>query len=246
MLVFFMAVPVLAHFQVVMPDRNIVSQEEGRDIHLSLLFTHPFEQYPMNMEKPAAFGVLSRGEKADLLASLKGIDLGKGLKGWEADYTIKKPGDYIFYVEPVPYWEPAEDCYIVHLTKTVVNAFGMEEGWDEPVGLQAEIIPLTRPYGLWAGNIFQGKVMVEGEPAAGVEVEVEFYNDKGSVKAPSDTFITQVVKTDEQGIFSYVMPWEGWWGFAALTEGSQSMKSPDDRDVPLELGAVLWVRTEAP
>ena len=36
----------------------------------------------------------------------------------------------MFYMEPKPYWEPAEDCFIIHYTKTVVTAFGDDEGWD--------------------------------------------------------------------------------------------------------------------
>jgi len=38
----------------------------------------------------------------------------------------------------------------------------MEEGWDQPLGLKAEILPLTRPYGLWAGNTFCGKALFNG------------------------------------------------------------------------------------
>lgn len=239
--IFILAAPSFAHFQVIMPDKNIVTQDSGRDVHISLLFTHPFEQHPMDMAKPKAFGVMVRGQKADLLPSLKQTDVGNGLKGWEADYTVKRPGDHIFYVEPVPYWEPAEDHYIIHMTKTVVDAFGMEEGWDQPVGLRAEIIPLTRPYGLWAGNVFQGKVLVDGKPVAGADVEVEFWNGKKTVKAPAEPFITQVVKTDDNGIFTYAIPWGGWWGFAALTDAPETMKSPDNKDVGIELGAVFWV-----
>ena len=58
---------------------------------------------------------------------------------------------------------------------------------------------------------FQGKVLVDGKPVSGADVEVEFYNDKKAIKAPADPFITQAVRTDDQGIFTYVMPWEGWW-----------------------------------
>lgn len=57
-------------------------------------------------------------------------------------------------MEPKPYFEPAEDCYIIHYTKTVVSAFGLE-GWDRELGLKTEIVPLTRPFGLYAGNVFQ-------------------------------------------------------------------------------------------
>jgi len=56
----------------------------------------------------------------------------------------KRPGVYAFFMEPNPYWEPAEDCFIVHYTKTVVTAFGDDEGWDEEIGLKTEIVPLSK------------------------------------------------------------------------------------------------------
>jgi len=48
----------------------------------------------------------------------------------------RTPGDYQFYVEPAPYREPAEDSYIVHYTKVIVNGFGKEEAWDREIGLK--------------------------------------------------------------------------------------------------------------
>ena len=71
---------------------------------------------------------------------------------YEAQYNIKEPGIYQFYMDPKPYFEPGENIFIRHITKTIVNAYGYGEGWDEPIGLKTEIIPLTRPYGLYKGN----------------------------------------------------------------------------------------------
>ena len=39
-----------------------------------------------------------------------------------------------------------------------------------------EIIPLTRPFANYSGNIFQGRVLLDGKPVPGAEVEVEYYN----------------------------------------------------------------------
>ncbi len=60
---------------------------------------------------------------------------------------------------PKPYWEPAEDKFIKHITKTYIGAFGEEEGWSKPLGLEVEVVPITRPFGLYAGNVFQGRVL---------------------------------------------------------------------------------------
>ena len=49
--------------------------------------------------------------------------------------TINMPGVYKFFVEPVPYFEPAEEKFISHVPKIIVSSFGLEDGWDEPLGL---------------------------------------------------------------------------------------------------------------
>ncbi len=40
-----------------------------------------------------------------------------------------------------------------------------------PIGLKYEIVPLTKPFGLYTGNIFQGVVLKDGKPQANVKVE---------------------------------------------------------------------------
>lgn len=230
-----------AHFGVIIPSDDIVSKEDKKDIILKVKFIHPFEGHYMNMEMPKAFGVMIDGKKHDLLQTLK-KNIVKGYTTWEASYRIKQPGDHIFYVEPSPYWEPAEECFIIHYTKVIVNALGKEEGWDAEIGLKTEIIPLTRPYGLWAGNVFQGIVKVDGKPVPFAEVEVEYYNDGGRIKPPDDPYITQVIKADANGVFTYAMPKAGWWGFAALNTADFKLMH-EGKQYPVEIGAVLWIKT---
>jgi len=239
--VVFSSVPTAeAHFQGLIPSDDMVSKSDNRTISLVLVFFHPFEGEYMNMGKPTQFGVMVRGSKTDLSETLREKKIGE-FSAWEANYRVRTPGDHIFYVEPKPYWEPAEDCFIVHYTKVVVNSLGVEEGWDEEVGLKTEIVPLTRPYGLWAGNVFQGIVKVNGKPTPGTEVEVEYYNKEGKVEAPGDPMITQVIKADPNGVFTYAMPKAGWWAFAALNTDEGKMKRGGE-EKPVEIGAVLWVR----
>lgn len=235
-----------AHFQMIIPSDEMVSQVENRTVNLDVRFYHPFEGSGMNMAKPAQFGVMVGGEKINLLNDLKEVRIkdreGKMFTAFKTTYSIKNPGDHIFYVEPKPYWEPAEESFIIHYTKVIVNALGMEEGWDEEVGLKTEIVPLTRPYGLWAGNVFQGVVKVKGKAVPYAEVEVEYFNDEAKIKAPADPMITQVIKADENGVFTYAMPKAGWWGFAALNTDEKTM-THEGKEYPVEIGAVLWVKT---
>lgn len=226
-----------AHFQEVIPSADILSGDEARAVTVEMRFTHPMERGPlMDMKAPVQFGVQANGEKTDLRGALEKTDF-----GYQTTFDFAAPADYQFYIQPAPYWEPAEGKYIVHYTKVAVN-YANGEGWDDLLGLPVEIQPLVRPYGLWAGNQFRGVVLKGGNPVPFAEVEVEWRND-GSVTAPSDPFVTQVVKADANGTFSYVMPRAGWWGFAALLEADQPMKSPEGQDVPVEEGALIWVKT---
>ncbi len=240
-----------AHFGTVTPSDDIVTQDDSKILKLQVKFIHPIEMHYMEMVKPKQFGVVHGGKKGDLLGSLaatkgKSADQTEKYTFWTADYQIRRPGDYTFFVEPTPYWEPAEDVFIVHYTKVCVNALGLEKGWDEPVGLETEIVPLTRPYGLWTGNLFTGQVLLKGQPVPAAEVEIEYLNEspenKSIVVAPADAYVTQVVKADANGVFSYAMPRAGWWGFAALNEADWKLKK-DGQEKGVEIGAVYWVRT---
>jgi cobalt/nickel transport protein len=232
-----------AHFQVLLPDRDIVATADvDKPLRIDLSFTHPMEQSPvMEMGQPRQFGVLVGGKKRDLRESLKPRKI-DGKTAFTCSLPVDYPGDYVFYLEPSPYWEPAEQKMIVHYTKVVVDVLGAENGWDAMVGLPVEIQPLARPYGLWTGNTFRGVVMRQGKPVAGARVEVEYYNEGRRVRIPADAFVTQVVKTDANGVFSYTMPRAGWWGFAALLSG-EKMKGPDGKPVDVELGGLIWVKT---
>jgi len=235
-----------AHFQMIIPSDDMVKQEEPRKLRVDARFWHPLEGLGMNMDKPVQFGVMFRDNKVDLLSQLKPVQRkdrkGQSYAAYEMTYDMKRPGDYVFYTEPKPYWEPAEEAFIVHYTKTIVNGFGLEEGWDTELGLKTEIVPLTRPYGLWEGNVFQGIVKVNGKPVPFSEVEVEYYDEMGAIQPPADPMITQVIKADANGVFTYAMPWGGWWGFAALNEDDKKMKH-EGKEYPVEIGAVLWTFT---
>lgn len=236
-------VPVcFAHFGMVIPSDNMVAQDDRRTVSLALSFSHPFEGVGMELVKPKAFFMVKDGDTTDLMERLAPLKI-MGHPGFTADVKIRRPGARSFVMEPVPYWEPAEDCFIVHYTKTVVSAFGDDSGWDRELGLKTEIVPLTRPLGLYAGNVFQGIVKLDGKPVPHAEVEVEFYNEKQTASAPSDEMITQVVKADRNGVFAYSAPVAGWWGFAALnTSDKKMMHNGEKKDI--ELGAVLWVKFE--
>ncbi|MBM4288557.1 MAG: DUF4198 domain-containing protein [Deltaproteobacteria bacterium] len=230
-----------AHFGMILPEKSMVMQGDKPELEVTLAFLHPFEQKGMDLVKPKRFGVQSGKTNTDLLNTLQETQV-LGKQGWKGVYAVKKPGIYAFYFEPQPYFEPAEDKFIIHITKTYVAALGGEEDWDQEVGLKAEIIPLTRPFGLYAGNVFRGVAKFKGKPAGGADVEVEYWNPGNKVTAPNEYFIMQKLKTDENGVFTFAAPKAGWWGFSVINEEKDSIRGPDGKKKKAEYGAVLWVQ----
>ncbi len=253
----FFAQSAFAHFQMIYtPEMALV---KGGKIPLALVFTHPFEAgHTMEMGKPEQFYVVrSRGEnspkKTNLLDKLKPIkwtSLTNSASAFETTYTARG-GDHIFVLIPEPYFEAEEDSYIKQNTKVIVNVGGEPGAWSEPVGIPTEIVPLSKPYDKWTGNVFQGQVLFNGKPVPHAEIEVEYLNhnpelkarafsEKAGAKAPQGSFVLQTIFADANGVFTYGLPKAGWWGFAALgLDPDYKYKGKDcSRD------AVIWVQAK--
>lgn len=249
------------HFQMVYTPESAL--EKGDNIPLKIVFNHPFaDEHTMDMGlnvkgeiKPVEeFFVIHKEKKTDLKKDLKSINFTGNSntgKAYETEYKAKKMGDHVFALVPAPYYEKNEDSYIQQITKMVVNVAGAPTDWDAELGLKAEIVPLTKPYSIWAGSTFSGIVKGDGKPVPFAEIEVEYLNwdvdiknnkmgKKPHVKAPQDSFVTLTIKADQDGKFTFGIPKAGWWGFAALGVG------PDDKLDGKELSqdAVIWVQAK--
>jgi cobalt/nickel transport protein len=234
----FGALPAWAHFQEILPSADVLP--EGGAVSLDLIFTHPMERGPvLEMAKPKRVGLVAAGKTTDLLGQVRGVKI-DGKSTWRLDHTLSSPGAAVFFVEPHPYWEAAERTWIIQSAKVVVDGFASGEGWAASTGQPVEIEPLSRPTGLWTGNLFRGLVRAKGKPVPFATVEIEWVND-GSVTPPNEAFVTQVVRADPNGVFAYAMPRAGWWGFAALIDGPAA-KGPDGAPARTELGGVIWVK----
>lgn len=239
--------PAAAHFQMIYAPEAAV--EKPTDVTFKLVFTHPFANgHTMDMGTPEAFFVQHRGKRTDLTASLKPITW-KGAENeagaYEASYKIKRNGDYVFVLEPAPYYEESEDIYIQQITKTILNKGGIPTDWTATIGLPTEIVPLNKPYNVYAGSTFSGVVLSDGKPVPGTEVEIEYIAappDMTANAAPPRTMVRPpesalVAVTDANGTFTFGLPKAGWWGFAALGVGPD--KEHDGKE--LSQDAVIWV-----
>ena len=60
--------PASAHYGMVIPSDQMVMQGEETNVKVDLLFWHPFEGIPMELVKPAKFGVVANGENSQSAA----------------------------------------------------------------------------------------------------------------------------------------------------------------------------------
>ncbi|ABK45631.1 conserved hypothetical protein [Magnetococcus marinus MC-1] len=235
-----------AHFQLLYtPEVNL---SKAATLPIRLIFAHPLENgHVMSMARPQAFYYWHKDKREELLPALTEITWqgpSNGNTAFAAEVPIKRNGDYIFVVEPTPYFEPSEELYIQQLTKSFVNKGGLPSGWEQPLGLKAEIVPLNKPTAILVGSTFSGVVLSEGQPVVGAEIEIEWINGQPDLQAnrfgasrvtPPASVLVAI--SDANGVFTFGIPRAGWWGFAALGVG------PDKRyqGKALSQDAVLWI-----
>jgi len=256
------ALPAAAHFQVLFGgDSNIGG---GRAIDALLAFAHPAAGDPlMDMGEPEAFYVIRQSgdqepQRTDLKQYLSPIQF-TGPESAAAAYRARIPGsvtrglgDYVFVLEPAPYFEGEEDKYIKQYTKVIFNVGGVPGNWAEPVGTEVEILPLDKPYGVWAGGIFRGVVLAGGEPVPFAEVEVEYLNyvpdlstnswgGEPGIKAPFAVMENLSSRADANGTIIVALPKAGWWGIGAL----DLLPDSTHEGKHLSKDAVIWVEAIA-
>ena len=245
--VVFSGTAALGHFQMIYTPEVVLKNPE--EVDLKLVFTHPFNNgHTMDMGPPKEFFVVHKGKQIDLADELKPIRW-KGAENegqaYEANYNIKRNGDYIFVLQPAPYYEESEDVYIQQITKSILNKGGIPSGWNEPVGLPTEIVPLNKPYNVYTGSTFSGVLLSDGKRVPGAELEIEYvaappdmennrFPAQSMVRAPESALVTT---TDANGTFTFGLPKSGFWGFAALDVGPDK----EHEGKALSQDAVIWV-----
>ncbi|NDV00277.1 DUF4198 domain-containing protein [Pseudoroseicyclus tamaricis] len=243
-----LALPAQAHFlSIYTPETNLSAPTTAP---VELIFWHPLSGgHVMDMGgMPEEFFMVHRGERVDLMDRLEEIafeSAGASGQAYTADVEFRSSGDYILTAIPAPYLEETEDIYIQQLTKAYVNRGQLPTDWAEPVGLPTEILPLSRPYNQVVGGTFTGQVLREGEPAGGVEIEVEYIaaTPDPATHSAGDAVIgeppggTIALIADENGYFTFGIPRAGWWGFAAL--GSGPVTEHEGKE--LSQDAVIWI-----
>ena len=249
------------HFQLMYTPETTL--ESGRTVPMIHAMIHPYsDRKTMDMGKQhdseeflavEEFFVVHKGIKTDLIDTLEPIEFqGKKRvgKGYKSKHKLRKMGDHLFVLKPAPYYSTLEGIYLQQITKTIVNIAGKPTDWDRELGLEAEIIPLSKPYGIWEGSSFSAKVKASGIPVPFAKIEIEYLNSdvdienlkmgEAKTEAPQQSFKTIEIKANERGEFTFHLPKAGWWGFNAKHIGLKK----DYKEKELSIEGIIWVQVK--
>lgn len=168
---------------------------------------------------------------------------------WSTEVALPHAGVYQFIVETKPAWTPAVNRFVQHTAKALHSGQGSTLYWDQPAGLDFEIVPLTRPFELCVGMSFSGQVLRADKPLAEAFVEAAWLPPDNTAQRkragkPPYTPI-QEMRTTDNGVFTFTLPWAGWWGFSAVAQGGDPLRDPSGQMKPVDRKTTLWVRVEA-
>ncbi len=201
-----------AHFGIVIPDKWMANVKDVVTIYYA--FGHPFEHILMSTKEITIVDAKAYdpdGKAVPLsFAPVNGTH-------FSAKLRCEVDGDYVVLVV-------ARAVHGAEVTvdygKTVVHCGTEERGWSRVVNADAEIVLLTRPYGLEAPAVITGVVLSRGSPQADARVEVEEYHavtPESLLKelerkfAYPDAYITKATLTGSSGEFYAVIPRPGIW-----------------------------------
>ena len=122
-----------------------------------------------------------------------------------------------------------------------------QKGWDATAEAPLQLTPLTRPYGLQPGMVFQAQALAAGKPLGGAVVEIERYNAPPAPEPPftpkkpipPDEQIMRTAKTDPNGVVTCTLTEAGWWCVTAQRDGGK--KERDGKMYPVKQRATFWV-----
>jgi uncharacterized GH25 family protein len=235
-----------AHYSMLLPQS--ASARSGRPVTIIFQWGHPYEHQLANASPPDNLIVLlPSGKKAELTKTLEEVAVpgpkGESLRTFQLRFTPEERGDFLFVLRAPPIWMEEDRAFFQDTVQVVLHVQA-QKGWDASAGKGIEMTPLTRPYGLQPGMIFQARVAAEGQALAGTIVEVERYNPSPPASLPSDEHITRTAKTDPSGIFTVSLMDPGWWGLTAAR--NRGTKEHDGKSYPVRERVTLWVFVDDP
>ncbi|MCC6421804.1 MAG: DUF4198 domain-containing protein [Gemmataceae bacterium] len=231
-----------AHFNILLPEK--ASVRKGETVTLVYRFGHPFEHQLFDAPPPARiFVVAPDGKRTDLEKAVESIKIagadGKAVTAHRLRFTPDQRGDYVFVLDTPPIWMEEEREFVQDTVKVVLHVQA-QKGWDAVVpGGSWDIVPLTRPYGLQPGMVFQARLVGPAKAVGGAPVEIERFNPAPPAKLPPDEHITRTARTDPNGVVTTTLTEPGWWSITGERDGGR--REYQGKAYPLRQRATLWV-----
>ena len=243
-----------AHFHTFWPeDSPNCYAKRGTEIAFKYFWGHPYENIIFDAPTPNFYVVKPDGKKDNVSikkVQMKDEETGEMRVAYEVKYKPMTLGDSYFCLEAPAIFVEEEELFWKDYVKEPIHVMA-EKGWDKPVGLEIEMVPLTRPYGIEEGFVFKGQALYKGKPLANAHVEIEQFNGfyvKGE-NLPTDQFgnenvpmITRIAKTDVNGYVIYTLDEPGWWMISVSHEGDEM--EHEGEKYPVEMRGGLWVHVE--
>jgi cobalt/nickel transport protein len=230
-----------AHFNMLLPEKAAV--KKGEAVTIIYQWGHPFEHQLFDAPAPEKLLVATpEGKRLDLAKTLEKDSASSGDKKvtvYRARLTPEQRGDYLLALQTPPIWMEEDQEFLQDSVTTVLHVQA-QNGWDRVAAEQPlQLVPLTRPYGLRPGLVFQVQALAAGKPLPGSLVEIEHCNPTPPKELPPDEQITRTVKTDPNGIATCTLTEPGWWCLTVQRDGG--MKERNGKSYPVRQRGTFWV-----
>lgn len=230
-----------AHFNMLFPES--ASVKRGQTVAIVYRWGHPFEHQLFDAPAPRSITVIGpRGTRTELASKLQEdaestVDAKKAVVH-RLSFRPEQRGDYIFSMRCAPIWMEEDQEFLEDTARVTIHVQA-QKGWDTAIGEGFELVPLTRPYGLVPGTVFQARAVIDGKPLADAMTEIERYNPVPPKTLPADEHITRTVKSDPNGTITCSLPQPGWWSVTSQRQSGQ--RDHKGKMYPIRQRATFWV-----
>lgn len=225
----------LAHYPVLIGDRPPSLGEKGGQI--SLTFGRGHLHAPKWEDTQAPDWV--RGYTFDGVTLELSDKLRKAGPVYRLDYQSSRVGDTWIVFHLPRAWTDHDRAWSETTVRTLVH-HGLARGWETPLGLPLEIVPLNQPYGMIAGDTVRMQLLASGKPLPATKIFAEkYYRPPMKEPFPPDELITRTVRTDNDGVAAITLHSPGWWVLFVAHETGELNR--DGKAGPTVLQDAVWV-----
>lgn len=224
-----------AHYPVLIGDRAPNLGEQGGQISLTFGRGHLHAPKWEDSQSPDwVRGFTFDGMTLELAGKLR-----KAGPVYRLDYQSQRIGDtwVVFHLPQA--WTDHDRAWSETTVRMLVH-HGLARGWETPLGLPLEIVPMNQPYGLVAGDAVRMQVLVNGKPLPGAKVFAEkYYRPPLAEPFPPTEIITRTVRAGNDGVAIVTLHSPGWWVLFAAHETGELDK--DGKAGPTVVQDAVWV-----